>query len=110
VNPNARVVSYVRKKEGPSGSVGRADSRRVNAGPRQEQGVSIMESGGSDSSVFDHGGGGPERPKLEVQRAAYRRFSRWMDQQLAELVRRWAHLSTPNAKRITRPVRPKSKA
>jgi hypothetical protein len=47
--------------------------------------------------------------KLLVKRAAYRRFSRWMDRQLAELVTRWAHLATPNAQRIARSARRRSK-
>ena len=66
-----------------------------------------MESGESHGNLLDPGGREPDLPKLQVQRAAYRRFSRWMDQQLAELVRRWAHLAAPNSQRITRPVRPK---
>jgi len=52
---------------------------------------------------------GQEESKLLVKRAAYRRFSRWMDRQLAELVTRWAHLATPNARRFARSARRRSK-
>ncbi len=65
-----------------------------------------MESG---EFVDNPCGGGQESSKLCVKRAAYRRFSRWMDRQLAELVRRWGHLATPNAQRLTRTVPRRSK-
>jgi hypothetical protein len=65
-----------------------------------------MESGEFlDNSCEGGGGPEPERSKLLVRRAAYQRFNRWMDKQLADLVTRWAHLATPNAQRITRPIR-----
>jgi len=54
-------------------------------------------------------GHGQAESKLLVKRAAYRRFSRWMDQQLAELVARWGHLATPNAARFARSARRRSK-
>jgi hypothetical protein len=62
----------------------------------------LEDSGGSD-------GQGPEEAKLLVKRAAYRRFSRWMDQQLAELVARWGHLAAPSARRFSRPACRRSK-
>jgi len=62
----------------------------------------LDNSGGSD-------GQDPEEAKLLVKRAAYRRFSRWMDQQLAELVTRWGHLAAPNARRCSRPAVRRSK-
>jgi hypothetical protein len=62
----------------------------------------LDNSGGSD-------GQGPKEAKLLVKRAAYRRFSRWMDQQLAELVARWGHLAAPNARRFSRSASRRSK-
>jgi len=61
-----------------------------------------MESGESLDNPCDGGGHEEESSKLCVKRAAYRRFSRWMDRQLAQLVHRWAHLAAPNAQRLTR--------
>ncbi len=46
--------------------------------------------------------------KLLVKRAAYRRFSRWMDRELADLVARWAHLAPPNVRRFAFPARRRS--
>ncbi len=62
----------------------------------------LNNSGESDNE-------GPEEAKLLVKRAAYRRFSRWMDQQLTELVARWGHLATPNARRFSRSAVRRSK-
>jgi hypothetical protein len=45
------------------------------------------------------------RASLWVKRGAYRRFNRWMDKQLADLVTRWGHLATPAAQRNSRIVR-----
>jgi hypothetical protein len=70
----------------------------------------MMESGKPQSHFGDFGRCDGERPKLLVRRTAYRRFSRWMDKQLAELVRRWAHLATPNSRRISRLTSPENKA
>jgi len=68
-----------------------------------------MESG----EFLDNPCGGeslaPERPKLLVRRAAYMRFSRWMDEQLKDLVIRWAHIAAPNAQRIRKPIRRRDK-
>lgn len=51
-----------------------------------------------------HNGNGPsfgaaygrDKP-LKIRRRSYRRFSRWMDKKLAELVERWEHTAAPNA-------------
>jgi len=69
-----------------------------------------MESGQPQEDFGDFGGREGKRPKLLVRRTAYRQFSRWMDEQLAELVRRWAHLCTPHSRRIARMRKPKNKA
>jgi hypothetical protein len=57
----------------------------------------------------DRNGHAEEKSKLLVRRAAYRRFSGWIDRQLAELVTRWAHLAPPSAQRFTRSARSSSK-
>ena len=67
-----------------------------------------MGSGEFLDNSWDGGDHEGERSKLCVQRAAYRRYSRWMDRQLAQLVHRWAHLATPNAQRFSRSVRGRS--
>jgi hypothetical protein len=68
-----------------------------------------MERGES----FDNSSGGKARKRVReslwVNRRAYRRFSRWMDQQLDELVTRWAHLAAPGAHRFSRPIRPRTR-
>jgi hypothetical protein len=68
-----------------------------------------MESG----EFFDNSSGGKARKRVReslwVNRKAYRRFSRWMDQQLEELVTRWAHLAAPRAHRFARPIRPRTR-
>ncbi len=69
-----------------------------------------MESGASEQEFGDVSGREDSRQKLLVKRTAYRRFSRWMDQQLAELVRRWSHLSTPISRRIGRVPKRKNEA
>ena len=70
----------------------------------------MMESCTPHSHFGEFGDRDGERPKLLVRRTAYRRFSRWMDKQLDDLVRRWAHLATPNSRRISVLVRPQNKA
>ena len=68
-----------------------------------------MESG----EFFDNSSGGHAQKRVResmwVNRKAYRRYSRWMDKQLAELVTRWAHLAAPRAQRFFRPIRPRTK-
>jgi hypothetical protein len=66
-----------------------------------------MESG----EFFNNPSGGESsgRASLWVKRGAYRRFNRWMDKQLADLVTRWGHLATPAAQRLSRSVRRSSK-
>lgn len=68
-----------------------------------------MESGEVFGSL--PGGHDPRRVResLWVNRKAYRRYSRWMDKQLAELVARWAHLASPRAQRFSRQIRPRTK-
>ncbi len=68
-----------------------------------------MESG----ELFENSPGGHgqrrARERLLVDRKAYRRYCRWMDKQLADLVARWAHLAAPRAQRFYRPIRPRTK-
>jgi len=68
-----------------------------------------MESAEFFDNASGRHDGKPARESLWVNRKAYRRFSRWMDKQLAELVAHWAHLATPGAQRLFRPTRPRTK-
>jgi hypothetical protein len=47
----------------------------------------------------------PRPLPMRLSRAAFRRFDQWMDQQLALLVARWAHLAAPNASKPRRTLR-----
>jgi len=64
-----------------------------------------MESGEFLDNPCEGHGPEAERSKLLVRRAAFKRFSRWMDKELKELVIRWAHIAAPNAQRIRQPIR-----
>ena len=69
----------------------------------------LMESGEFFENASGRDAHQPGRGSLWVRRKAYRRFDRWMDKQLADLVARWGHLATPGAQRVFRPTRPRSK-
>ncbi len=76
---------------------------------RSEAQGGSMESG----EFFGNSSGGKARKRVReslwVNRKAYRRFDRWMDQQLDDLVTRWAHLAAPGAQRSFRPIRPRTR-
>ena len=60
-----------------------------------------------NSDEFDlHGGYGTgfkdADPPMKVTRGSYRKFSRWMTEELAKLVSRWAHTAAPSAQQIAR--------
>ena len=97
MNPNCYPVSSVKEKDGRWQVCG--PHRR----PAREYWVSIMESSEFVDNPWEGSGPEPERSKLLVKRAAYQRFNRWMDEQLAGLVARWARRSI--TRRITPPIR-----
>ena len=85
----------------PTGEHLRYESRPA----RETDWVRTMESGEFLDNPCEGNDAEPERSKLLVRRAAYRRFSRWMDEQLKDLVIRWAHIAAPNAQRLRQPLR-----
>lgn len=44
-------------------------------------------------------------PPLGMSRAAFSRFDRWMDAQLARLEKKWRHAAAPNAARAAASAR-----
>jgi hypothetical protein len=51
------------------------------------------------NSSFDFGNAGPSDVPVKVGRGPYRRFSRWIEEELLQLVARWAHTAAPIAGR-----------
>jgi len=92
-NLNPRRVSYVAKVEGDGGGAA--------PGLRQDLAVSDDDFPSGDLSEEQRLFRADVPVRLPGE--SRRRFSRWLDKQLAELEARWAHLAAP----ATRPIPPK---